>query len=568
MNHVNTNSNINYGPPKRMEITGPGVRDVSLEGEKPAKGNPGADLEKEYTGFDNLDGDFLDIEKYIQNNNDQTGKPKATDKESVNITVLHTNDIHGHLESSPEIDPKGDSTERENYGGAGQLTTIINRERKETQEAGDHFLLVDAGDMAMGTPVSGMFKGEPVIEVMNQQKYDAATIGNHEFDWGLEPLKNMIQQAKFPFVNANLTDGDGNPLPRVKPFIIKDLGDVKVGIVGVITPETAQINANDETRSLKFEDPAKTLQKTIPEMKKKGADIIMVLSHLGYSDDHKLAQQVEGIDLIVGGHSHHTLDRPVRVGNTAIVQTGSEGKMVGKVQLRWNPRTRCVVHTQGELIPVKSDSINPDSQVQSIVAKYQKKVDALMNRKLGKVKTDLIQPETGKETNLGNMVTDLMRQRTGAQVALINSGSLRSDLPRGVISYKDVYKVVPFDSSIVKVNMKGKDIMDTLETSAGRERDKKLQVSGLNVTYDSTRPEGKRLIEVSTEDGKPLDPEETYSVATIDYLLNGGDHYDQFSRGETVEARAGMLQKEMAQEFTQQSLSFNQALGRMRDLSC
>ncbi len=572
MNHIDPNLNI--GPPRNLSIHGPGVRDISRNDQKPPKSKPGTPTGDNSISQDSRpwDDDLLDIEKFIEKNQDKASLTKQSGSagnksNSIDITIMHTNDLHGNIEPTQETDPSCPEGKTKSVGGAGQMAAIINDERKKASDSGDHFLLVDAGDMAMGTPISGIFKGEPVIEVMNRQGYDAATIGNHEFDWGIDPLKNIIAQADFPFVSANITDAEGSSLPRVKPFIIKDMGDVKVGIVGVTTPETPIINANDDVKNLRFEDPAKVLRETIPEMKKQGADIVVVLSHMGYREDHKLAGQVEGIDLIVGGHSHNTIETPVLVGNTAIVQTGCNGRTIGKVRLRWNPRTQSVVGVKGNLMPVNSDNVNPDSQIQSIVKQYQKATDAMMDKKLGQLDTDLVHPETGEETNLGNMVTDLMRSKTGAEIALINSTSLRANLPRGDVTFKDVYRVFPFDSSIVKINMKGSDILDALESSAGEEKDRRLQVSGLNITYDSTRPEGSRMMEVSTQDGNPLNPDKTYSVATIDYLLVGGDHYDMFTRSEPVDVNAGNLKDEMARELTSQSHINSMSMGRVRDMA-
>lgn len=487
-------------------------------------------------------------------------------KEPITVTILHTNDIHGNILPRQDFSDSSTSDKKLNIGGEAAAATIINSERKQAAEKGENFLLLDSGDMSMGTSLSGMFEGKPMIDVMNKQGYDAATIGNHDFDWGIDALQNMIQNADFPFLAANIRDKFGKPLPNTQPFVIKELPGLKVGLVGVITPETAEISNDDHVRQMDFQDPVASLNVTIPEMKRQGAELIVVLSHSGLDQDKRIAEKVKGVDLIVGGHSHHTLDKPVKIGKTLIVQTGFGGRNIGKVQLTWDPGKKQVIQGDGSLIAVDGDKINPDREVMSIINKYSQKLDSIMNVKLGESREDMVQP-MGKETNLGNMVTDMMREEAGTDIALLNSGCLRTNLMKGVVRFKDIYNVIPFTSKIVSLKMKGKDILKVLEQSAGREDDKVLQVSGLQVIYDSSKPEGQRIHSASTDDGIPIEPGKEYSVATIDYLAKGGDQYTAFTEAEAMKTSTEVLTDAVAKQVKNRGVLMAGLTNRIQNLA-
>lgn len=560
---------IHNNKAKMLAIYGRNSKDISGLKEKKTDGVPLPEYSSAGKVQEGEDRREPEIERYIrQHQQDSTDLSSSQDAEKphglVKVTILHTNDIHGNILPRKVKDEEGRQVET---GGEAVLASVIEDERQKAAQNGENVILVDSGDIAMGTAISGVFQGKPMIEIMNREGYDAATIGNHDLDWGIAPLQNMIEQAKFPFVASNLLGSDGKQLPKIRPFIIKELPGVKVGIVGIANPQTNHITSKDEVKDLKFIDPIESLNQTIPVMKEQGADIIIVLSHAGLENDKKIASNVKGIDLIVGGHSHHTLQKPIQVGKTLIVQTGYGGRNLGKVQLEWEPDKKQTISGNATLIPIVKNRINPDREVSLIIKKYQEKVDAIMGVKLGEAAEDLQHPVDGRESNLGNTIADVMRNRTGADFAIINSGSIRSDLRRGEIRYRDIYSVIPFDSKIVTLEMSGEDLLDILEAAAGRSRDESLQVSGLKVKYDSSRPIGQRLVSVEDEDGNKINPEKNYTVATIDYLSRGGDHYDRFTNCKTINEDLGVLQEEMAEQVKVDHTLRPSSLGRMVDLS-
>lgn len=593
---------IDGAAPKEIYLRGRGVFDLSRLREKPVKGpeegellergehpeQVGGELPAETSVFqsdtdhiqEKMSGTVkspdketfheeagIEIERELPHRRDDFKESLSEYKEPVTLTIMHTNDLHGNLLPREDFADFQNPDTKIKIGGEPAIATVIKEERRKAGERGEHFLLVDSGDMAMGTSISGMFEGKPVIDVMNSEGYDAATIGNHDFDWGVPALNNMIQEADFPFLAVNISDEYGKPLSDVHPFIIKDMPGLKVGIVGVANEETKDLNVRDDVQKLNFQDPIDSLKATIPEMKRQGADMIVVLSHAGLERDHDIAENVKGIDLIVGGHSHDTLSKPVKVGKTMIVQTGFGGRNIGKVQLKWDPNKKKVIAGDGHLIPIDADKINADIGITGIINKYKSKLDSIMNVKIGESKADMIQPHEGKETNLGNLITDLMRKKTGAYIAMLNSGNIRTNLFKGEIKFKDIYNILPFDSKIVTVNMKGRDIIHVLEESAGRtEEDKTLQISGLKVVYDSSKPEGERLKDVRTPDSEPLDPDGTYKVATTDYLVKGGDNYTEFTNSDEVEYDDEIMYETVAKQIRTMGIVGNNDLGRMHDL--
>lgn len=568
--------------PRELYIRGRGVYDLSKLREKEVKGPSDAELGSdipqdtlEVNGFKNeKPSSSSSKSKRDKPSKDAGGSKKssevntpAKEKNSpITLTIMHTNDLHGNL--LPRKDILGEKGEeiKSKIGGGAEISSVIQKEREAAQEKGENFLLLDAGDGAMGTTISGFFEGKPVIEVMNAQNYDAAALGNHDFDWGTAALQKIMKQADFPFLASNITDAKGKPLPNVQPYIIKELDGVKVGIIGVTTPDTKELNVRDDVKKLNFYDPAESLIETIPLAKKDGAELIIVLSHSGLKHDKEIAKKVKGIDLIIGGHSHDALEEPVVTARTPIVQAGFGGKYVGKVQMQWDPKKNKVLGVKGGLIPINSDEINPDKSVKGIIDKYQKQLDSIMNVKVGETKEDLIFPDDGKETNLGNLFADLIREKGNSDISFINSGALRTNILKGKITMQNVYEVMPFDNEIVTFTMKGKDVLATLEDSAGRDEKTSLQVSGVNILYDSTKPAGSRLVEVKTDDGKPLDPNAEYTVATIDFLTKGGLNYPQLTKGKKKKVIKGAMYEKLAQQIKAKGVIRSQAMGRLQDV--
>jgi len=440
------------------------------------------------------------------------------------ITILYTNDFHGRLESFTPID--------DIVGGSARIATLVKGIR---DSAPGIVLLLDAGDAIHGTILSNFFNGEPVIDVMNAMGYDAMEIGNHEFNYGQGVLVERRDEANFPFLAANIVvTATGKTPPFCQPYVIKEVMGKRIAIFGLITPDTPVVTHPRNVIGLTFLDPIETAAKLVPKLRPK-ADLIIALTHIGYDMDRQLAEEVGGIHVIVGGHSHTKIEVPERVGNEGgnaiIVQAWENSKVLGRLDLEM--RGKAVVRFSGGLIPVTADVLE-DPDVKTIIEPYATELTARMSEVVGTTLVALEGRRTQirtQETNLGNLVADMMRWAAGSdvQIALENGGGIRWHLlfPAGPITRGDVYTLLPFANTLVMMDLTGAQIKLALENGVSKypSADGRFpQVSGLRFTFDPTKPVGSRVVNVWVG-GTPLVETVVYRVATNDFLAAGGDGY-------------------------------------------
>jgi len=483
------------------------------------------------------------------------GPPIVPVGKPFNITILHTNDIHGRLENVI----KGDN-------GIARIATLVEQIRDEAALEGRFVLLLDAGDATHGTLLANYFEGKPVIDVMNTMGYDAMEIGNHDFNYGQAGLAERAAQANFPLLCANVVETATGMVPSyLTPYVIKEVGGRRIAIFGLITPETPWVTHPKNVVGLTFLDPIETAKQLVPKLRPK-ADVIIALTHIGYPMDRNLAENVEGISVIVGGHSHTKIVTPENIGDTIIVQAWEYGKVLGRLDLtlsvqslpdthdqRWHRWHRSAVTSfSGELIP-NTTSIPRDPAVQGIIDNYLAILGTEMSRVVGRTLVDLdgrrwsapipgLQGIRREEKNVGNLVADMMRWASEgeAQIAFNNGGGIRWHklFPAGDITYKDVYELLPFTNTLVMMDLTGSQIRQALENSvknthlqgAASEFGGFLQISGMTFEYDNSLPMGSRVVEVLVG-GVPLDDAAVYRVATNDFLAAGGDGYTVLTGG-------------------------------------
>jgi 2',3'-cyclic-nucleotide 2'-phosphodiesterase (5'-nucleotidase family) len=440
----------------------------------------------------------------------------------ITLTILHTNDMHGHV--LPEIDksvaPDGGQT-----GGAAYLAGYIERLYKEHPGS---TLLIDSGDIAQGTPISNMFYGKPVVDFMNAMPYDAGTIGNHEFDWGRGALDDMLAADKRPIVCANLRlrVGAGHMPAHVRDFVLRRVAGIVVGITGLVTPDTPHISFKRNTQDYEFLEPAAVMREVLPRMRAAGAQFIVVASHLGLQADEALAREVPGIGVIVGGHSHTVLSDPVMVNGTVIVQAGKYMKFLGDLNVKIDPHDGHVLDYthQHELVAVVDAKVTPDAHIASLIDGYQKQVGPAMAQVVGQAAGDLTKhaaPGCG-DTAIGDVIADSLRWKLHTDVAIYNFGGIRSELNAGPIKMSDVYTLLPFDNYAVALSLSGKQLLALLAQGLTGDHGT-VQVSGLTMDVDAAGNPQHVLI-----GGKPLEPDRSYRVATIDFLAEGNDGYTVF----------------------------------------
>ncbi|QTC40303.1 5'-nucleotidase C-terminal domain-containing protein [Bacillus sp. V3] len=455
--------------------------------------------------------------------------------EDFDLSIMHTNDSHAHVEGYP------------------RLFTAVNEIRAEKENS----LLLDAGDVFSGTLYFRQYEGLADLWFMNELGFDAMTLGNHEFDKDSETLANFIKEMNFPMVSSNVTvTGDADLEPMVKneigkpgeggniyPAMIKEVDGEKVGIFGLTTPDTAFISNPGE--NVVFEDAVESSTATINMLKEEGVNKIIALSHLGYSNDLELAEAVDGLDIIVGGHSHTVLEEPVVIEKeepTVIVQAGEYLNLLGLLDVTFNS-DGVVTGQSGEVLDL--ENYEEDAEALAKVQEYKAPLEELKSEVVGSSEVALDgerQDVRRKETNLGNLIADGMVAKANefveTYIGVTNGGGIRASIDAGEITLGEVLTTMPFGNQLVTLDLTGQEILDALEHSVSRVEGEDapgefLQVSGINFKYDVNKPAGERVwsVEVKTADGfQEIDPAQTYRVATNAFTANGGDGYDMFKQ--------------------------------------
>lgn len=434
--------------------------------------------------------------------------PLLWSAEAVKLRILHVNDFHGFAE------PYKPAGSKVLMGGIAHLAEEAARLRKEAPT-----LFLAAGDMLQGNPWANLFQGRSVVEVMNQMGFSAMVLGNHEFDFGLEVLKERMKEARFPILGANVQG-----IPEVKPYIVEEIAGLRLAVIGLVTEETPITTHPNNVQGLTFSPPVDRCRELLREIGGQ-ADVIIVLSHLGLPADLRLAEAVEGIQVIVGGHSHTRIEKPMTNKETLIVQAWEHGKVLGVLDL-WLQGKK-IVRSEGRLIPIGPDHQPPDPAVRGIVNRYQEQAAALLNEVIGEALVDLkAQGARSQETNLGNLVADILRQAMQADAALINGGGLRTDILKGPVRMIDLYAVLPFTNYPVVLKVKGRELKAIFEygLADGEGGGRFPQISGIRILYDPKGAVGEKILSFWVGE-KPLDPEAFYTLATNDFLAAGGDGY-------------------------------------------
>lgn len=449
------------------------------------------------------------------------------------ITILHTNDIHGHIEAwrGWEGDLAGKS-----IGGMDRLATAIKRVRGEHD---DEVLLLDAGDAIGDTMIADATKGEAVLRIMNALGYDAMTIGNHEPDFTSERLRELMGKARFPVLAANVYDRKTGQL-FTKPCLIREIDGVKIGILGLAYPHTPLTTAKKNVEELEFRDIPPLARKFVPQMKKEGAEIIIALTHYGLGADIKLAQSVPGIDVIIGGHSHNRVQPATKEGETIIVQAGAHGSDLGRLDLTVSDGK--IVRSESKLILLDHDQIDSDPETAQLIADITAPFKAELAESPGEAASPIIRAQTiggakprkrDQQSPADSFFADIVRTETKADIALLPGVGYGVAIPAGPITAADLRNLVPHESKVVTMKLIGIQVRALLEQAVEnactgdpqRKVGGMIQVSGLRFSHDA-----KHVFEVRIND-EPLDPAREYRVATNSMLADGGHNYATFLEG-------------------------------------
>ncbi len=456
------------------------------------------------------------------------------------IIILHTNDVHSRVESHL---PQGAEEEQ---GGRVRAATVVEEIRAIYGK--DKVLLLDAGDSLHGMNIDNLFGGLPSIEIMNAMGYDAFTPGNHEFNYGQAVLAERIADAKFPTLASNVTHEDGSLFAGYSA-LIKEVNGVKVGIIGLVAEETPIVTHPKNVEGLLFRDPV-VIAKQTAKILRPQVDVLIALSHLGHSMDVVLAETVPELDVIVGGHSHTKIETAKEVNGVILVQAHEYANDLGFLYLE--VENERIVSYEGFLIPVTAD-VTKHGRVQSIIDHWNAQLQARLDNVVGKSAISWDGERASvrtQETNLGNLVADVIRHAVEADIAMTNGGGIRASIHAGDIRVADVYNVLPFDNSLVVVEMMGMDILEALEHSVRllpEQNGAFLQVSGITYEVDPSALPGGRVINAKVGENR-LAAGKYYTVATNDFLAAGGDGYETFLNA-TVVAETGIMLRDVMVDY-------------------
>ncbi|WP_163528795.1 bifunctional metallophosphatase/5'-nucleotidase [Halobacillus ihumii] len=470
------------------------------------------------------------------------------------IDILSTNDIHGHI------------TQNQQYqqGGMAIIGGIVEDFRSVNA---DGTVVVDGGDTMQGTLISNSFDGKSTIETLNDIQYDAGAIGNHEFDWGIDVLEQRLDDASYPILGANIFEEATGERPEwAKPYTIVEKGGYKIGIIGFATPQTPQTTLSTHVEGLEFPTPAPIAEELAAELEAKGADMVMVTSHLpGWHEEEtekimgelaQLAKSSEGgLDALVGGHSHERVAG--HVNDIPVVEASRYTNAMGHIQLFVDPETEEIYDSEVDMLETYEHLAGKDESVQEIVDYYKEQVEEVKSEVVSTTEGPLTRDRKYGElgvSQLGNMITDAMRERANADIAFQNSGGIRADINTGEITYGEVFEVLPFDNYNVTAQMTGQQIKKILEGPAPDDWNfMKIQFSGMNVVYDPAKPDGERVTSITLTDGTPVYTngefsDQTFTVVTNNFLSTGeGDGYTTFGEVEWTSQPA--FQRELFADY-------------------
>jgi 2',3'-cyclic-nucleotide 2'-phosphodiesterase (5'-nucleotidase family) len=476
--------------------------------------------------------------------------PTPIDSDTLRLVVLATNDFHGALEPMTPGWAEGDTV-----GGAAVLSSFA---RAVEARYPDVVLHLDGGDVMQGTVISNLTAGRSTVDVMNEIGVDAAAIGNHEFDWGVETLRARMGEAAFPWLSANIFVRETGARPDwVEPYAWLERAGLKIAVIGASTESTPVTTMPQNVADYEFRDIADVVNELAPELKAEGADLIFVTVHAGaFGDDDGIysgevvdvAQRITApVDLIVSGHTH-SLVEAVENG-IPIVQARSSGTALGVVTLSYlRDLDRVIDHTIDIWTTRHSSGAHPNRAVADLVAEYQAEVAEIADAPIARL-VDTLSRTRAEESALGDLIADAQRAATGDQIAIVNGGGIRTDLLAGSITFKDVFAVQPFQNVLMRLELTGAQLERALEAVV---EDKIGQVSGIRFRFDPSRSVGDRVVDATLEegevpvirDGRAVEPERVYTVTANNFMVSGGSGYDAL--GEALQViNTGLVDSEV-----------------------
>lgn len=454
------------------------------------------------------------------------------------IKIFHTNDVHSRYNEATNSDG---TLSRFGYA---KFKTLINMNRASA----DKVLVFDAGDTFHGQSFATLEEGQSIAKVLKTVGYNAMVAGNHDFNYGSSKTTKLAKTAGVKLLGANvLNKKTGKIASGYQEYITYTVNDVKIGVFGLSTPETAYKTNPKNVSTLTFADPVKTAKSVVDKLKNtEDVDVVICLAHLGIDEasennvSYEVAAKVDGINLIVDGHSHSKLSDYHKVNNTVITSTGEYLQEAGMVTITVDQYKNVnVVPTTLKAKDYQASMIVNDSNVQSVIDEITAAQKPILNEVVASTPIAL---EGNREyvrkveTNLSRVITSAMLDETGADVAITNGGGIRASIDAGDITKGEAITVLPFGNYIVTVKVTGKELRETIEHGLPEMIDGEIQslaciaqVAGIEVTYNPQAKAGSRIVSI-TKNGKAIKDNATFIVATNDFMAIGGDGYTMLDK--------------------------------------
>ena len=437
------------------------------------------------------------------------------------LTLLHSNDLHGDF-LAEKVDDKL-------TGGVSMLSGYISKTRKEEKNV----LYAISGDMFKGSLIDQEYRGISTIEIMNLLAPDVVTLGNHEVDYGLAHLLFLEKCAKFPIINANMFLTSNNTRLFNSHRII-EIDGMKIMFIGILTEEVLNSTRNDKLIStlVGIKDAAEEVGRICMAYQTEDIDLTVLLTHIGYENDQKLAAQLDpewGVDLIIGGHSHTLIDKPAVVGGIPIVQAAVGTDQIGRFDLVIDTDTNSIASYTWQLVPINADNCPRDLELEKVVNDYKSTTDAVYEQVLTRLDGVYTQERRNRDSMLGHLFADIVKEATGVDLVFIASGAIRGRVLGEVVTKGDLRKVFPYDNKVVECKFTGKQLRKALlwilrdeSINAPFDGGEFYQLSkGIRIVYDQS----KHNLEVLELNGRSVQDEDLIKVAMGDYHFSSIDRF-------------------------------------------
>jgi 2',3'-cyclic-nucleotide 2'-phosphodiesterase (5'-nucleotidase family) len=461
------------------------------------------------------------------------------------LRIIGTNDFHGALEARVTA---GDGVAR---GGAAHLIGAIEAARAECRPPLCASIWLDGGDQFQGTPASNLARGRPVVDLFNRWGLAASALGNHEFDWGLDALRELQRATRYPMLAANVLDSAGHDVPWIPDDTLLVTGGVKVGVIGIMTRDTPRASRPSIVGAFRFVDPASIVDARARALRQRGAEVVVVVAHAGGSCTSDPPARCEGeivelagrltepVDAIVAGHTHRAL--VTTVGRTAITQAYSRGTALGVIDI---PLGGAPAATRLALRNVRPDSTAAVPEVAAAVARLAAELEARFSARVAVAGETL---RRGADGTLGNLIADAQRIVGQGDVAVMNRGGVRADLPAGPVTAGRVFEIAPFENALMRLTIRGAALRSYLERVVAL-RGIGIHLSGMRIEIDSTRAAGRRIVRATMADGSALDDRRTYRLILLDFLAEGGEGLSVTEGAISIEA-TGILDRDALERY-------------------